>query len=475
MKPARRAVSRTYWILSLLALLIPLFTSNSYAQIRHEEVERQQQQVIKAKWQQLIRQSLDLQKQAEQEFQREKKAVIDYVKQNAKDAPGGALDEIFPERKIQRLFEDKQVIRAFQDALHGDPLPWFEVVGKLAANELVDKLGDSPKTPVWADPLLIKGMLNIGSHFFSLNLDAKEITRTAEALLVQQAAINQTRKKPVDGKNTTNTTPKEALSDLRALDQTVIQLDRWLAVGDRVFDEKNGKLDRAAEDRFYTAFPELAMCAKCRRTAITGSPATEVERAFKDGTLEIRFDPSSMSPTERNAWLRNQEKMRSETLSQNHDQAAELPRPPLAKDGTKPIVQFSGIWLCQLHPYDESPNGNKVYSPQFVHDWYRAELLIGPQYPDTVAYSFAMFKSDADYLTLAPAHTILVTKDGFLTLTNGQELGEINGQRTPANSQPFTNLNGDRTNGKLFAKLNGGRFDMSRADWGPDALCVRQP
>ena len=56
------------------------------------------------------------------------------------------------------------------------------------------------------------------------------------------------------------------------------------------------------------------MCAKCRRAALTGSPATDVEETFKNGPLEIRFDPSSMSPEEREGWLRTQEKIARETL-----------------------------------------------------------------------------------------------------------------------------------------------------------------
>lgn len=99
----------------LVLLLVLVFAMRTPAQpgITKKGVDSQQQQLNKDRWQ-YIRDSLDFQKRAEQELQREKGALIDHIKVALEQA----MTETSPVLKIQSLFEAKEVRAAFQDALH---------------------------------------------------------------------------------------------------------------------------------------------------------------------------------------------------------------------------------------------------------------------------------------------------------------------------------------------------------------------
>jgi len=162
--------------------------------ITKEDVDKQQQQLNKDRWQ-YIRDSLDLQKRAEQELLREKGALIDHIK----GALEQAASETSPVLKIEMLFEEKEVQSAFRDALHGDLKSWFTTIGKRAAQEIANKL--SEEAPAWADPELLQRMLDIGSQLISMKSEAKQQDLRAADILKRQTAITEARKKLLANSN----------------------------------------------------------------------------------------------------------------------------------------------------------------------------------------------------------------------------------------------------------------------------------
>ncbi len=276
----------------LISLVVAALAVRAVAQprITKQDIDRQQQELNKDRWQ-YIRDSLDLQKRANQELQRQKDDLIHYLMNlrttDVMNALDKAVAETSPLLKIQSLFEDQEIRSAFRDALHGDLTSWYKTIGKRAAEEITSKL--SEQAPAWADPDVLQRVLDTASKLISMNSEAKQLDRRVGDLQQRQTTIAEMRTKLVATSNVTDPPkpppPPPQPKDHSALDQTVTRLDRWLALGDRAFDKAGGH-DQDAEDQFFRAFPELAMCAQCRRAAMTGSPATEVGETFKDGPLE---------------------------------------------------------------------------------------------------------------------------------------------------------------------------------------------